>query len=136
MGLRGMRKLRTGRPWCRGHAYFISSAIVRAHKLKVSSTDISQCPRKQRGLCYQTQGFKGIIIRGEPQLIYFFFFLETRVLPVPSLLLMLLKILLLIPPSQGLGDSLSLGTLLITAFAISNTQPSQNIETFSGYLPF
>lgn len=83
VGLRGMRKLHTSRPWCRGHAYFISGAIVRAHKLKGSSTDISQCPRKQRGLCCQTQCFKGIIIRGEPQLIFFFFFLRPGCSPCP-----------------------------------------------------
>lgn len=64
MELCGTRKLHTSWPQCPRHTYFISSTIVRAHKLNGSSTDVSQHPSKQRGLCCQTPaGFSLCILK-------------------------------------------------------------------------
>lgn len=102
MELHGTGKLCTSWPQCPQHIYFISSAIVCAHKQNGSSTDASQHPSKQSppGRLLSL-GFEGITTRGEPQLV---FFLETRAFPMPSLLWMLVTTLLLMAPSLGLRE--------------------------------
>lgn len=130
MTLCGMGKLRTSQPWCPRHTFH------ERHHSPSSQTEwvFHWCqpkPQKQRGLCYQTRCFEGLITRGEPQSI---FFLETGAFPMPPLLRVLLTVLLLTLPSSG--ASLLQGSPVITAFAISHRQPSQSTQPFRGYPSF